>query len=492
MKKILIGLTVASLALTSCGEWLDINYDPNSPTAGVVDNNMILPASEMALSAKYGDFFRIAGGYFAQHYSQMFGTSNYLDYSRFTMSATQSSSSYSTIMANSIANAAVVREKAAEAEEWGSYLAATCIRVFGYQALVDAYGEIPYTEGQDPSILNPAYDDGATVYAGLVEELDEALSKVSETDIVATNFLYAGQNASNWIKFANALKFKILMRESGVVNVSSQLAALVSENNFPTADVAWKNIWANESGKANPFYQEEFATYFGSTQINLSLNVALYRAMSDYDDARMAAFFSPNNSDGSYIGGISGTNLSTSSNYSANSFCRPAAHYDDPVYLISKAEIEFFLAEYYAGAGNNTQAQAHYEAAIRASFETAGVSGAEAAIAAWPFDAQNVQKCIGVQKWIALSGINGFEAWCEMRRLGYPRFGGLSASDIYSDDNIDASVLTPGELYTPESCNAQVGANATIQRWPYALSSSSYNSNAPANKSLSDKVFWAK
>ena len=489
MKKIMTILAASLLAVTSCTDWLDINYNPNSPSADVVNNDMILPASEMSLSARYGDYMRIFGGYFVEHYHQMFGTSNYLDFSKFTMSATRINGIYTSLMSGSIANATVVRDNAAEAEEWGTYLAATCIRVFGFQALADTFGEIPYTEAQNTSILNPVYDDGATVYAGLVAELDEALSKASESDLVATNFLYSGQTAGNWIKFANALKFKILMRESGVVNVSSQLASLVAENNFPTEDVAWKGIWTNEQGKCNPFYQEEFAGY--GNQINLSLNVALYRAMSDYDDARLGAFFNTNTS-GEYLGGISGTNLSTSKNYGSGSFCRPIAHYDDPVYLISRAEIEFFLAEYYAGTGSHTQAQAHYEAAIRASFASAGVSGADAAIAAWPYDSANYRKCIGVQKWIALSGINNFESWCEQRRLGYPRFGSLSGSDIYSDqtDNIDATALTPGELYTPIDYDTHVGAGATIQRAPYPTSSS-YNSNAPANKQLSDKVFWA-
>lgn len=488
MKKILTILAAASLSLTACTSYLDINYDPNSPSADVVDNNMILPAAEMAFSAKYGDMMRIFGGYLAEHYAQYFGTSNYDDFGKFILSATRVNNVYSTIMPACIGNATVIREKAAEAEEWGTYLAATVLRVFAFQSMVDAFGEIPYSEAMNADILNPAYEDGATVYAGLLAELDEALSKVSPSDVVATNFLYSGQTAGAWIKFANALKLKLLMRESKVANVSSELASLIAENNFPTADVAWAGIWKNESGRANPFYQEEFATYFGSTQINVGLNVALFRAMSDYDDARLAAFFTPNNS-GVFWGSISGYNMSTSNNYKAGAFCRPRMAYDTPVYLISLAEIEFFLAEYYS-ASNPALAEEHYEAAIRASFATAGVDGAEAAIAAYPYKGNT--RNLGIQKWIALSGINNFEAWCEMRRLGYPTFGGKKAEDIYSGDTVDPEQLTPGDLYTPMYISSDVGPNQLMQRWPYPLSSSNYNSNAPANKAPTEKVFWAK
>jgi hypothetical protein len=42
-----------------------------------------------------------------------------------------------------------------------------------------------------------------------------------------------------------------------VQNVHSQLVSLIAENNFPTEDICFANCWANESGKANPFFWEE-------------------------------------------------------------------------------------------------------------------------------------------------------------------------------------------------------------------------------------------
>ena len=495
MKKIFITLliVVAALSMASCQKWLDINYDPNSATPAMVTNDNIFPAAEMALCASYGDFYRITGGYFAQQYAQSFGTSNYVDFSQFTMSQTRSSTAYSQIMQGCISNATVIRDNAEAANEWGTYLAATVLRAYAFQALVDAYGEVPYTQSMNAEQYpNPEYDEGATVYEGILGELDAALAKVAETDAVATNFLYTGQSASPWIKFANALKLKILMRESGKVNVDSQISALINQGNFPTEDVAWQGFWSNASGKANPFYQEEFATYFGSTQINVALNVALFRAMSAYNDARLAAFFDTNSS-GQYWGSISGDNLATSLNYK-KSFCRPKMAYNTPVVLIAVSEINFWLAEYYAKNSNAAQAKKYYEDAIKASFEAAGVDGADAAITAWPYDNANYAKCIGVQKWLALSGFNTYEAWCEMRRLGYPAFGNLTADDIYdrAGDNLNPAVLTPGELYTPYKYDTEVGQRTTIQRWPYALISTQSNIKAPEVKLPNVKVFWAK
>lgn len=498
MKKIFaIIAAVAALSLTSCKDYLDINYSPNSPGEDLATVDMAFPAAEMALCSKYGDVYRIIGGYLAEHYNQYFGTSNYLGYSKFNVGNTATSVSYTDMNRAAIGNASFVIEKATADEQWGTVLAATCIKVFTYQALVDAYGETPYSEAQKgKDNLSPKFDDGKDIYAALVKELDDALAKATPGLPVATNLLYNGKDDTPWIQFANALKLKLLMRERAVVDVDAALTALVDEDNFPTKDVAWTHLTVDEKGKANPFYQEEFATYFGSTQINCALNVALLNTLEDCSDARLAAFFSKNNS-GVYWGGISGYNMSTSNNYKAAVCCRPNMKYNTPVYLISLSEIYFFLSEYYEKVKHDAvNAKAYYEAAVAASFTTAGLSAASAAtvLAAYPYVAAGNDKNLGIQKWVALSGINNFEAWCEMRRLGYPAFGGKKAEDIYNftTDAIDASVLTPGELYTPYQVEAAVGANQLLQRWPYAQASVNYNSNCPTDKAPTEKVFWAK
>ena len=503
MKKIgIISAIVLGLGTTSCDSYLDINQNPNSPTEENMATGIMLPAAEMNIAGSYGDFMRITGGYFAQYYVQSFGTSNYLDYSQFEMSATRSSSTYTQLMSRGLNTLETVRKMAEADEEWGTYLAATALRAFTYQVLVDAYGEVPYTEAFNTSIATPAYDDGATIYEGLVAELDEALSKASASDLVATNFLFPGENATNWIRFANAVKLKLLARESGVASVDAQIGAIIAEGNLPTADVAYEGCWSNESGAMSPFYAEEFSPAWGSNQINVVANVAIIGTMLQkdaegnviYEDPRLPVFFETNSS-GEYTGGISGSNFSTSSSYQVSYWCRPVASYDMPVYLITMSEIEFFIAEYYARQGNAAQAEAHYKAAIEASFETAGVGGAAENIQHFPYNSSNYKQAIGVSKWVALAGVNTFEAWCEMRRLDYPAFGSVSGSDMYnerSDDSYKPELYVPGTLYTPIKVFGQVGDKHLLERWPYAESSSSRNSNTPDFPGYTSPVFWGK
>ena len=504
MKKLaIISAIVLGLGAASCDSYMDINQDPNSPAESNMTPSIMMPAAEMNLAATYGNLMRIPAGYYTQHFAHAFGTSNYVDYSQFTMSATRSSTAYSQMMRGALKNLETIRNLAKDKEEWGTYLAATTLRAFGFQSLVDCYGEIPFSEAFDVSNPTPHYDQGADIYAALIAELDEALSKVTGAEVVATNFLFPGQRANAWIQFANAVKLKMLSRESGVASVDSQIGAIISAGNLPAGDVAYANCWSNETGQMNPYYSEEFATGFGSTQINVVANVAIIGTMLQkdsegavvYQDPRLAAFFETNGA-GNYTGGISGTNFSTSDAYKSTYWCRPVATYDMPVYLITKSEIEFFISEYYARQGNHDQAAAHYAAAIAASFATAGVAGAEENVAFFPYDSSNYKKSIGIAKWIALTGTNDFESYCELRRLRYPAFGSVKGIDMYNlqtDASYKPELYQPGTLYTPIQVDGNIGDNKLLERYPYPSSSSASNANAPkfTNADFTKPVFWA-
>jgi len=493
MKKILFLFTII-IGITSCDDYLDINQDPNSPSSDVVSSGMIFPGVEMNLASSYGNFLRIVGGYYSQHYAHNFGTGNYLDYSEFKMSPTRSSGTYTQLYSRVLNNLESIRQLAEADEEWGTYLAATTLRVFTYQTLVDAYGEVPYFESLNPDILSPAYDDGNVIYEEILKELNAALANATSSSVVCTNFLFGGSTAKDWIPFAKALKLKILMRMSDVKDVSSELAALVADGDFPTTSVSFDDCWADEAGKASPFFQEEYATYFGSTQINVVSNIAYMNTMLGTNDPRVGAFFETNES-GKYTGGVSGTNFSTSSSYKSPYFCRPVFTYDMPVYLISVMEIEFFLAEYHARYGTAADAEMHYKAAVDASFAEAGVTGAESVYDTnYPWDNAKYKEIIGVQKWIALGGTNNFESWCEIRRLGFPNFGTISGDDLYdvANDVFEPELYQVGTLYSPINVNTELGSGVLLQRLKYAESSANRNSNTPANKKDNVPVFWAE
>ncbi len=500
MKKyILVAATILALSLTACKDWLDINYNPNAPGVEQVESDIILPAAEAALATTLGVQLQVIGGYQVQYYAQQFGTPNFINYSQFNVSGQNTSTSYTQLYQKVIQNTSTVRTKAMEQKEWGTYLAATVIRAYAFQLLVDMYGETPYSESMDISKTAPKFDDGQVVYEGILAELDEALSKVNESDLVATNFTFPGKNAAPWIGFANAQKLKMLTRLNMVKDVNARIKEVIDGGQLPMSDIAMAGCWSDAKSNANPFYSEHFAKW-GRVTGNIIGNIAIINTMLQtnsegvvtYTDPRLSMLFKPNGS-GNYVGGISGDNFSTADapyNNAAN-YGEAIVAYDDPVYFITRSEVCFWQAEYYAKTGDAAQAQSAYEDAIKSSLSmTGGDPGA--VLARFPYDNDKWAECIGVSKWLALACVNNFESYTEVRRLKYPAFGSALGSEIYNGKTVDLSKYTPGTLYTPYQRYDQVGDNHLLMRFPYAEAAQSRNPNTPAYKGYTTPIFWAK
>ena len=496
MKKIIFSLACMGLmTLTACDDYLDINDSPNAISS--VENDYILPTPEVNIASTVGVQFNVLGGYNAQVYGQNAGCSNYLDYSRFLVTASNCQGAWTQLYSRVLQQLEVIRTQAAA--EPGTYLAATVLRAYAFQLIVDAWGEAPFTEALNPSITQPVYDDGAAIYASIIAELEAAKAAAQPGDAVCANLLFGKTSAkagtaANWIKFANTLLLKLYMREHNAVSVNDKLNALVSEGNFITEDITYDLCWGNSAGSYSPLFAES-----KTISNDMALNVALQgTTLSSPGDQRLSYNFKPTAN--GFIGVVSGTNLSSEiSGANTSDFSQPNYRFDMPVDLLTVYELNFFLAEYYATiAGNHAQAEAYYRAAVAASCARCGVEDASnAVLAAYPYEQANPMKNIGIQKWVALgTAFSGFEAWCEVRRLGYPEFSDVKADDIINNDvanfNTVPNTYVAGTLYTPKNVNAEVGAKTLRQRLPYPASSTSYNNNVPATKGATVKVFWAK
>lgn len=528
MKKIIsLVVTLSVLSLTSCQKWLDINVNPNS--VSTVENGLIFPAIELNLLTNYGLYGHLVGSYLSEQYAVKPEGPNSLAMAQWLTEeggaiATNANRIYQQTYIRVINNVKAVREAASENEAWGDYLAATVYRAIAYQMLVDAFGETPYSEAENTAITAPVYDEGKDVYAGIIADLDEALDKLTGGEQVSDNMLFgSSSDINNYIRLANSIKLRLLMRESRKVDVKSALSALVAKNNFITSDIKFaSSLFTNEAGHDNPLF-EQFVRGAGDIvtgrTMDLAGHMAVISAMTEVNDARVKAKFTPAVTSGLYEGGFIDTQYSqekTAGYADKNSYAEPVLKYNTPVYLMTVAEVDFFLAEYYASISPDAaKAKAYYEAAIDASFATDGATGAAdiyASGAKYAWDASKADELIGIQKWIALTNINGFESWCELRRLGYPEFNAANGKAVYNEwlseakankeasktvvtptaeDLVNAGVYEFGKLVTPASL-VEMADNTLLGRLPYANSSKTRNANAPAQKEKGAKVFWAK
>jgi len=102
-----------------------------------------------------------------------------------------------------------------------------------WSTATDLYGNIYYTEGlrgQD-GILFPKFDDQKDIYPALIQNLKDATQLLTEgTDVIDKTYdiLYGGDK-TKWIKFANSLRLRLLMRASkNLPNAAAEIAAIAA------------------------------------------------------------------------------------------------------------------------------------------------------------------------------------------------------------------------------------------------------------------------
>ncbi|MBB5282656.1 hypothetical protein HNQ92_000777 [Rhabdobacter roseus] len=110
---------------------------------------------------------------------------------------------------------------------------ARTIRASVLANLVDAFGDVPYTEAIDPSNFNPKVDGGASLYTTALAELDQAIQNfAARARAGAPNDLFFGGNVDSWTRVANTLKLKMLLNRRLVdkAGALSGINALIAGN----------------------------------------------------------------------------------------------------------------------------------------------------------------------------------------------------------------------------------------------------------------------
>lgn len=364
---------------------------------------------------------------------------------------------------------------------------ANVLKAYLFQGLVDHFGDVPFTEAisgaiEDGSILTPNSDSAETViYPGLISMLNEALNDLAlaeEGTVGEDDFIFEGDIAK-WTKFANSLKLRILMRTSEVNPQGGAIQSLINNGTFiETVDDMPFIPYSGNSGDQNPmFARAEFGVgmfYFAS---NATLNL-----LESLNDPRAEVLYTVA-STGTFEGALNGIDQGTIDN---EPFTAPATDYSmaseysygatNPVILMSPWEVWFLRAEADVRYGTSDNAETAFSTAIELNFNYMEVADAASYIGTLDFAGATTiddqLDLIAVQKWISLNGTQEDEGWIETRRFDRP------ASRLFTDGIFQTpplSVLPSGTF--PSS-------------WLYPESERSLNPNAPAQRTITDAIFW--
>lgn len=421
MKKISI-LFVALIGLLSAScdkDFETINMDPNNPT--VVPAHLLLGnIIRINQNAIYG---MQQGGDMGMCWSQQVSKVQYNDEERYIPRRAAIDAIWNTLYSSVISDAKSMYSLA-EAEGNTNLMGISLVlQANAFQILTDLYGPIPFSQACNVTILKPAYDSQEVVYNGILSLLTQADAKFAtgSGSVPASSDLIYGGNMTKWRKLANSLKLKALMRVSDVrPSVGAEIQALVSAGNLMSSnsDSAQLTYLAAQPD-ANPIYE---TVVFGA-RFEYKVSSVMINMLQSTSDPRLAVYAKKNTlATPAYVGNIPGQENSGS--YGA--FSSLGTLYQSatlPGVILSNAQVQFLLAEAAVKSYISGDATAYLTKGIQSSFDFNGInSPAYISQIESTFGTSSTalkKEVIGKQTWLALYG-QGFEAWTEWRRTGYP------------------------------------------------------------------------
>ena len=496
MKKILSIALSSALLLTACD--LDINDDPNHPESSTVTTDLIFPAAENAIADVIGDDMFTNAGFFAQYFEQMPTANQYNDLAELNINEGKGlfNRDYHLLYAGALTDLKDIVDRSTNTAD---IFACTVLRAYAFQVIVDCQGEAPYTEAlQGASNTMPKWDDGQTIYEGVLAELDEAENNLEADDIMTLRDDLLDKDLAEWRGFANALRLRMLFRLiDGGVNVdanTNKVKELVNNNNFITQDVTW-DVYSNAETQYNPWYD-------CSKTLNADNHCAAFPIiayMGGTEDPRISYAFAPCTYDNSYTGQFPGAKTKepgwlglTTAEYQNDrvSNVKYDAFSFAPIYFYTMSELQFLIAEAELRFNNNdTNAQAAYEAGVKADFASKEADDVDTFLSGWgewKGSKDEKLKLIYMQKWVALFMRDHLEAWTEARRTDTPALSPYSGEQIANNPDL----YNLGDFIVP-AVN-QYGKGGLCKRVPYSSDARSTNQNTPTAKGIDTPVFWDK
>ena len=220
MKKILSisFITALVLGLTSCGDWLDINVNPNTPSNASARVEQRLPFIQHHYMYGWASASiraaNICGLVTANSRTTAVGA-----LAGWNPAQGASTTPYQHWFVCAAANLPDLIAKAEAEEAWHYIGAAHVIRAMGFMLMLDWYGEMPYTEAVTAS-LTPKYDDGKTIFDGCMADLDKALEYFAMSQPAIATKLSEGDswttqgNPQSWVKLIHGLKARWMLNTS--------------------------------------------------------------------------------------------------------------------------------------------------------------------------------------------------------------------------------------------------------------------------------------
>lgn len=313
------------------------------------------------------------------------------------------------------------------------------LRSYFYLHYTDILGDIPYSEAnKGKANYFPRYDKQEDIYNDLYKKLTESINAIVDNDFDADSDAFFAGDHVKWKKFANSIRMIMALRLSKIDEVKgkkwfnealSSGANYISENDDNLVIKFKKEYDAktSDNNNVNPIWENVIQD--GRDDYKPTKKIVDYMMM--FNDPRLPAYFTKSKKDKVYKGVPFGILKSELSNYPVDElscFNPKFIVQDASITLLSAAQMHFTLAEAIERGWTAGTAAAEYDKGIKLSINQhkieLGVATytSQIGIAYGNFvgDVNSKIKQIAQQKWLCMYMQDGWEAWTEYRRLGWP------------------------------------------------------------------------
>ena len=356
-------------------------------------------------------------------------------------------------------------ELQAEGEQVDNRLAvARIMRVFKFQRLTDVYGDLPYFEGGKGLVMGvtePRYDPQQEVYNDMLNELAEAVAQFDpgQSTYGSADLVYGG-DIGKWQRFGNSLRLRLAMRLVKVDPDRAREEAEAAVNAPGGVMTSNDDIWLmqHHSGPGTSPHENPIAEHY-SRDGGIYISQTMVNWMQDREDPRLRIYGAVVKGDevitdleqqlGRPNGYPSSSELEAHPSWTGDVTDYTKLHprfldVENPSIWFTWAEVEFLQAEMEVRWGSSPLgAEEHYNNGVRAAMTYLANYSGDTDISDTEIDdyllnnpfniagSGNEQlEQINEQYWAAVY-MNGYEAWQNWKRTGYPA---LEPSPVDSPD----------------------------------------------------------
>ena len=349
-RKIALVLSGTFLLMTSCTkDFKEINTNPNSPVS--VQPSLLL----RQVIYDYGEQMSYEGFTAGNLLGQYTTALDFNLFDRHNLKSPQLGGNPWPIFYKNLRDNEIIIGLSRENETYAVYEGpALILKAYMSAALTDLFGDVPYYEAFNGAegTVTPVYDSQESIYldeGGILDNLDKGIAEIGnyggsirlEGDILFEGDLYA------WIRFANSLKIKYLMRISDKVDVTAQLQTIFDDDNYIHGNTE-NAVFDFTDGEPNNF---RLARLRIGDFNNFVLSETMEEILTNLNDPRIAILFRPfgNSTSGEFNGLLNGIDASQTSialaDYSlTGSIYRENTGVLDANFMTSM-ETQFLLAE---------------------------------------------------------------------------------------------------------------------------------------------------